>query len=73
MVLRGGRRIIAVGEALLRSAFESVTRHDFVGELQCRIRNSVVAYVWSMLETARLPDPELSCDEIPPLPPSIIT
>jgi ubiquinone/menaquinone biosynthesis C-methylase UbiE len=46
------------GEALLRSAFESVTRHDFAGQLQVPGPEPVVAYVRSMRETSRLPDPE---------------
>ena len=46
------------GEALLRSAFTSVTRHDFAGQLMVPGPEPVVAYVRSMRETARLPDPE---------------
>ena len=46
------------GEARLRSVFESVTRHDFAGELRVPGPEPVVAYVRSMRETARLPDPE---------------
>ncbi|MGH3173190.1 MAG: hypothetical protein ACRDPF_04895, partial [Streptosporangiaceae bacterium] len=46
------------GEALLRSAFTSVTRHDFAGQLLVPGPEPVVAYVRSMRETARLPDPE---------------
>jgi hypothetical protein len=44
--------------ARLRSAFESVTRHDFAGQLRVPGPDPVVAYVRSMRETARLPDPE---------------
>lgn len=44
------------GEALLR--FTSVTRHDFAGQLLVPGPEPVVAYVRSMRETARLPDPE---------------
>lgn len=44
------------GEALLRSAFTSVTRHDFVGQLRVPSPEPVAAYVRSMRETARLPD-----------------
>jgi len=44
------------GEALLRTAFTSVTRHDFVGQLRVPSPEPVVAYVRSMRETARLPD-----------------
>lgn len=46
------------GEALLRSVFTSVTRHDFAGQLLVPGPEPVVAYVRSMRETARLPDPE---------------
>ena len=44
------------GEALLRSAFTSVTRHDFVGQLRVPSPEPVAAYVRSMRETARLAD-----------------
>ena len=44
------------GEALLRSAFASVTRHDFAGQLRVPSPEPVAAYVRSMRETARLPD-----------------
>jgi len=44
------------GEALLRSAFTSVTRHDFAGQLRVPNPEPVAAYVRSMRETARLPD-----------------
>ena len=46
------------GEALLRSAFTSVTRHDFAGQLLVPGLEPVVAYVRGMRETARLHDPE---------------
>jgi SAM-dependent methyltransferase len=46
------------GDAPLRTAFTSVTRHDFVGQLRVPSPEPVVAYVRSMRETARLPDPE---------------
>jgi SAM-dependent methyltransferase len=44
------------GEALLRSQFTSVTRHDFAGQLRVPDPEPVAAYVRSMRETARLPD-----------------
>jgi len=44
------------GEALLRSAFKSVTRHDFAGQLRVPSPEPVAAYVRSMREAARLPD-----------------
>jgi SAM-dependent methyltransferase len=46
------------GEAMLRSQFTSVTRHDFAGQLRVPDPEPVAAYVRSMRETARLPDPE---------------
>jgi SAM-dependent methyltransferase len=44
------------GDALLRSAFTSVTRHDFMGQLLVPSPEPVAVYVRSMRETARLPD-----------------
>ena len=46
------------GEVLLRSAFTSVTRHDFKGQLRVPSPEPIVAYVRSMREAASLPDPE---------------
>jgi hypothetical protein len=40
----------------LRSAFTSVRRHDFAGQLLVPSPEPVATYVRSMRETARLPD-----------------
>jgi len=56
--LPGERITLDQGETLLRSMFTSVTRHDFASQLLVPDPEPVAAYMGSMRETVRLPDPE---------------
>jgi ubiquinone/menaquinone biosynthesis C-methylase UbiE len=60
------------GEALLRSEFGSVTRHDFVSKLVLAGPQPVADYVRSMSETIRRTDPEpliaAVTSRLPPVP-----
>jgi SAM-dependent methyltransferase len=52
------------GEALLRSVFPSVTRHDFIAELRVPGPEPVAAYVRSMSRTQSTADPEVLVTEV---------
>jgi SAM-dependent methyltransferase len=54
----GERLRLDPGEALLRTVFSSVTRHDFRGQLQVPGTEPIVAYVRSMNRAQALADPE---------------
>lgn len=53
----GERLRLDGGEALLRTVFPSVTRHDFTGELRIPGPEPIVGYIRSMARTQKLADP----------------
>lgn len=53
----GERLRLDGGEALLRTVFSSVTRHDFTGELRIPGPEPIVGYIRSMARTQELADP----------------
>lgn len=53
----GERLRLDGGEALLRTVFPSVTRHDFTGELRIPGPEPIVGYIRSMARTQELADP----------------
>ena len=55
---RGERVTLDVGEALARSCFSTVTRHDFVAELRIADPQPIADYVRSMSGTQHGADPE---------------
>lgn len=58
-VAKAGERLrLDDGEALLRTVFSSVTRHDFAAELRITDPEPVAAYVRSMSQTLDHADPE---------------
>jgi SAM-dependent methyltransferase len=54
----GERLRLDEGEALLRTVFPSVTRHDFIGELRIPGPEPVASYVRSMSQAQASADPE---------------
>jgi len=60
----GERLRLDDGEALLRTVFSSVTRHDFIGELRIPGPEPVADYVRSMSQTLDHADPERLVAEV---------
>jgi hypothetical protein len=54
----GDRLRLDDGEAMLRTVFSSVTRHDFAAELRLRDPEPVADYVRSMSQALAHADPE---------------
>jgi len=55
---RRERLTLDVGEAMARSCFSTVTRHDFVGQLRLPVKEPVADYLRSMSLTQAADDPE---------------